>query len=251
MHAARAHEHAAAGAKSAQRPRILRSGAGVGVSSDARVNWTVPRSIELCVPGDAGPQANHDRSGTDGQVLRRREPVAGRRGKDGRRALPESPRRRATERGGGLGRGGARAAEPGRVYYEGLMNRKQEDRPQATMVCPTDTRRDFFLKCGGGLGMMALAQMLQADQNPLAPRKSHFPPKAKNVIFLFMEGGPSQIDLFDPKPALEKWHGTPLPPSMTKDLRLAFTKPDAAVLASPRVFKPFGQCGTEFSDWIP
>jgi hypothetical protein len=99
--------------------------------------------------------------------------------------------------------------------------------------------------------MVALAQLLQADQNPLAPRKSHFPAKAKNVIFMFMEGGPSQIDLFDPKPALQKWHGTPLPPSMTKDLRLAFTKPDAAVLASPRVFTPHGQCGTEFSDWIP
>jgi hypothetical protein len=114
-----------------------------------------------------------------------------------------------------------------------------------------ETRRDFFLKCGGGLGMMALAQLAQADQNPLAPRKSHFPAKAKNVIFLFMEGGPSQIDLFDPKPALQKWHGTPLPPSMTKDMRLAFTKPDAAVLASPRVFTPHGQCGTEFADWIP
>ena len=113
------------------------------------------------------------------------------------------------------------------------------------------TRRDFFLKCGGGLGMMALARLLQADQNPLAPRAPHFAPKAKNVIFLFMEGGPSQIDLFDPKPALQKWHGTPLPPSMTKDLRLAFTKPDAAVLASPRTFQPYGQCGTEFSDWIP
>jgi hypothetical protein len=114
-----------------------------------------------------------------------------------------------------------------------------------------ETRRDFFLKSGGGLGMMALAQLAQADQNPLAPRKSHFPAKAKNVIFLFMEGGPSQIDLFDPKPALQKWHGTPLPPSMTKDMRLAFTKPDAAVLASPRVFTPHGQCGTEFADWIP
>jgi hypothetical protein len=113
------------------------------------------------------------------------------------------------------------------------------------------TRRDFFLKCGGGLGMMALAQLLQADQNPLSPRAPHFAPKAKNVIFLFMEGGPSQIDLFDPKPALQKWHGTPLPPSMTKDLRLAFTKPDAAVLASPRTFDRYGQCGTEFSDWIP
>jgi hypothetical protein len=113
------------------------------------------------------------------------------------------------------------------------------------------TRRDFFLKCGGGLGMVALARLLQADQNPLAPRKTHFPAKAKNVIFLFMEGGPSQIDLFDPKPALQKWHGTPLPPSMTKDLRLAFTKPDAAVLASPRAFTPHGKCGTEFSDWVP
>jgi hypothetical protein len=113
------------------------------------------------------------------------------------------------------------------------------------------TRRDFFLKCGGGLGMVALARLLQADENPLAPRKPHFPGKAKNVIFLFMEGGPSQIDLFDPKPALQKWHGTPLPPSMTKDLRLAFTKPDAAVLASPRVFTPHGKCGTDFSDWIP
>ena len=48
-------------------------------------------------------------------------------------------------------------------------------------------------------------------RNPLAPRKPHFPAKAKNVIFLFMEGGPSQMDLFDPKPELQKWHGKPLP----------------------------------------
>ena len=89
------------------------------------------------------------------------------------------------------------------------------------------------------------------EQNPLAPRKPHFPPKAKNVIFMFMEGGPSQIDLFDPKPELQKWHGKPLPPELTKDLRLAFTKPNAAVLASPRVFTPHGQSGTEFSDFIP
>jgi hypothetical protein len=68
---------------------------------------------------------------------------------------------------------------------------------------------------------------------------------------MFMEGGPSQIDLFDPKPELRKWHGKPLPAEMTKDLRLAFTKPDAAVLASPRTFKPYGQSGIEFSDFIP
>jgi hypothetical protein len=120
------------------------------------------------------------------------------------------------------------------------------------------SRRSFFRECAGGIGAVALAQLLERDgrgaaveQNPLAPRKPHFAPKAKNVIFMFMEGGPSQIDLFDPKPELQKWHGQPLPPELTKDLRLAFTKPNAAVLASPRVFTPHGQSGTEFSDYIP
>jgi hypothetical protein len=120
------------------------------------------------------------------------------------------------------------------------------------------TRRSFFRECAGGIGTIALAQMLEregrgaaVEQNPLAPRQPHFAPRAKNVIFMFMEGGPSQIDLFDPKPELQKWHGKPLPPELTKDLRLAFTKPNAAVLASPRVFTPQGQSGTAFSDYIP
>jgi hypothetical protein len=124
------------------------------------------------------------------------------------------------------------------------------------------TRRRFFEECAGGIGIAALAQLMEregrgatpettAEINPLAPRKPHFAPKAKNVIFMFMEGGPSQIDLFDPKPELQKWSGRPLPESMTKDLRLAFTKPNAAVLASPRTFKPYGQSGIEFSDFIP
>jgi hypothetical protein len=120
------------------------------------------------------------------------------------------------------------------------------------------SRRRFFRDCAGGIGTIALAQLLAGEGraaapavNPLAPKKPHFPAKAKNVIFLFMEGGPSQIDLFDPKPGLEKWHGQPLPPEMTKDLRLAFTKPNAAVLASPRKFTPQGQSGIEFSDYIP
>src|SRR5215475_4245179 len=114
------------------------------------------------------------------------------------------------------------------------------------------TRRKFFRECAGGIGTVALAQLLARDgygatpqQNPLAPRKPHFPGKAKNVIFMFMEGGPSQIDLFDPKPGLQKWSGQPLPAEMTKDLRLAFTKPNAEVLASPRTFKPYGQSGIE------
>src|SRR5580700_7543253 len=131
------------------------------------------------------------------------------------------------------------------------MNREQFRKIQ--------TRRRFFEECAGGIGIMALAQLMEREGrgattpevNPLAPRKPHFAPKAKNVIFMFMEGGPSQIDLFDPKPELQKWSGRPLPESMTKDLRLAFTKPNAAVLASPRTFKPYGQSGTEFSDFIP
>src|SRR5471030_217936 len=68
---------------------------------------------------------------------------------------------------------------------------------------------------------------------------------------LHVHGGRPQLDLFDPKPELEKWSGKPLPAEMTKDLRLAFTKPDAAVLASPRTFQPYGQSGIQFSDYIP
>ena len=115
------------------------------------------------------------------------------------------------------------------------------------------SRRNFLRNCAAGLGTMALADLLHGatDNNPLAPKKSPFPAKAKNVIFMFMEGGPSQIDLFDPKPELQKWHGKSLPPSMTKDLKLAFIKPTAAVLGSPRVFKPYGKCGTTFSDYLP
>ena len=120
------------------------------------------------------------------------------------------------------------------------------------------TRRSFFQECAGGIGIIALAQLMEREGrgavpgvNPLAPKRPHFPAKAKNVIFMFMEGGPSQLDLFDPKPELQKWSGKPLPPSMTKNLRLAFTKPNAAVLASPRTFTPHGQSGIEFSDYIP
>jgi uncharacterized protein (DUF1501 family) len=118
----------------------------------------------------------------------------------------------------------------------------------------TQTRRSFFRDCGAGIGTLALADLLHGSSgpsNPLAPRKPHFEPKAKSVIFMFMEGGPSQMDLFDPKPGLQKWSGQSLPPSMTKDLKLAFIKPTAAVLASPRKFERYGQSGMEFSDFLP
>src|SRR5580692_8463046 len=122
------------------------------------------------------------------------------------------------------------------------------------------SRRNFFRTVGGGIGTVALSSLMQTDgygatgapaASPLAPKPPMFAPKAKNVIFMFMEGGPSQLDLFDPKPELEKWNGKPLPASLTKDLQLAFIKPTAAVLASPRKFTPQGKSGMVLSDWLP
>jgi uncharacterized protein (DUF1501 family) len=115
------------------------------------------------------------------------------------------------------------------------------------------SRRSFFRSCAGGIETLALASLLEREglADPLTPKAPHFAPHAKNVICLFMEGAPSQMDLFDPKPALQKYSGQSLPPSMTKDLRLAFIKPSAAVLASPRKFTPHGKSGIEFSDYIP
>src|SRR3982751_5183789 len=105
--------------------------------------------------------------------------------------------------------------------------------------------------------MIALSQLLardasaSVDSNPLAAKPGHFPARAKNVIFLFMEGGPSQLDLFDPKPDLKKLDGALLPESMRKGLRFAFIKPTAKVWASRREFHPYGNSGMLFSDWLP
>ncbi len=120
-------------------------------------------------------------------------------------------------------------------------------------------RRQFLRGVGGGIGMAALGDLLTADgltaaaseTNPLIPRPPHFVPKAKHVIFLFMEGGPSQFELFDPKPALERFDGQSLPPPMTKDLKLAFIKPTAKVMASHYPFQRRGQCGMELSSLLP
>jgi hypothetical protein len=94
------------------------------------------------------------------------------------------------------------------------------------------TRRDFFTGTASGLGLLALASLLgqdsvhgaEAPADPLAPRQPHFAPRAKNCIFIFMEGAPSQLDLFDPKPKLNELHGQPLPESLLKNVRFAFIK---------------------------
>ncbi len=119
----------------------------------------------------------------------------------------------------------------------------------------TLSRRDFLDRCVGGIGTLAFADLLRAEgemrSDPLAPKAPHFEPKAKNVIFLFQAGAPSQMDLFDPKPTLEKYNGQSLPPELTKNLQLAFIKKNAQVLASAAKFKKCGQSGMEISDFLP
>jgi hypothetical protein len=127
------------------------------------------------------------------------------------------------------------------------------------------SRREFFLRAGLGFGSLAVGAML-ADEGivrraqgeppeinplrPLEPRPAHFAPRAKSCIFLFMEGGPSHIDLFDPKPELTRHHGQPLPASFGK----VFTPMGVGgntLLASKRRFAQHGESGTWVSDWYP
>jgi hypothetical protein len=116
----------------------------------------------------------------------------------------------------------------------------------------TITRRHFFGGCGVGLGKIALAGLLTdafsaRASGPLAPRKPHFPAKAKRVIHLFMAGAPSHLDLFDPKPALQKFEGKPLPPSVIGGQRYAFIRPDANVMGPRFKFKQCGRSGVEIA----
>jgi uncharacterized protein (DUF1501 family) len=115
---------------------------------------------------------------------------------------------------------------------------------------------------GFGFGAWALLDLLRRDglraapspapaENPLAPKAPPLPARAKHVIFLFMQGGPSHIDTFDPKPLLKEHHGRPLPASVTRGLQLQFTKMDAAILGSPQTFSKCGASGIEIADTYP
>ena len=121
-------------------------------------------------------------------------------------------------------------------------------------------RRDFLQNCASGIGVMALAELLGIDglnaaptraDNPMSPRPPHFAPKAKNLIFMFMEGGPSQYELFDEKTVLRRYHGRPLPASQAEGLEFAFIQPTASILASSAEFRRYGECGMELSELIP
>ena len=121
------------------------------------------------------------------------------------------------------------------------------------------TRRHFLLQAGGGCGALALSWLLARDgfaadktapANPLRAKPPRFEAKAKSVIFMFMVGGPSHVDLFDPKPELLKQQGKSLPESFGKPVS-QFTKGDTPLLASTRAFKKYGQSGLEVSDLMP
>jgi hypothetical protein len=112
---------------------------------------------------------------------------------------------------------------------------------------------------GLGFGAWALLDLLSREaravsgtpNNPMAAKPSHFLARAKHVIFLFMQGGPSHIDTFDPKPLLNQLHGQPLPASAAEGLQLRFTKSDAAILGSPQTFRKCGRSGIEIADTYP
>jgi hypothetical protein len=130
------------------------------------------------------------------------------------------------------------------------------------------TRRRMLLDGGAGFGSLAMAYLLRdhaafaaapesttpggkaAAVNPLTSKPPHFKARAKNVIFLFMEGGPSHIDTFDPKPKLQELAGKPLPDSFGKVIT-AMGEYGAPLLASQRKWKQYGKGGTWVSDWLP
>ncbi len=115
------------------------------------------------------------------------------------------------------------------------------------------TRRNFLNKVGMGFGAMALGNLIQdgsveaamtsqTQMNPLMVRRPHFEPKAKRIVHLFMNGGPSHVDTFDRKPMLDKYDGKPLPNLLKTE------RPTGAAYKSPFAFQKYGQCGLEVSD---
>src|SRR6266567_3868955 len=104
------------------------------------------------------------------------------------------------------------------------------------------TRRETLGAMGAGFGMVGLRGLAGAEisNDPLAPKAPHFPAKAKRIIYLFLNGGPSQVDTFDPKPMLDKYQGKPLPAG-----NLRTERKTGNLLKSPFKFERYGQSGIE------
>jgi hypothetical protein len=119
------------------------------------------------------------------------------------------------------------------------------------------TRRWFFKQCGVGLGTVALGSLLNdkllaaPDANPLQQKSPHFAPTARRVIYLFMAGAPSHLDLFDNKPQLAKFNGTLPPAELLKGYRAAFINPQSKLLGPKFKFAKYGNCGAELSELLP
>ncbi|MGV3772208.1 MAG: DUF1501 domain-containing protein [Verrucomicrobiales bacterium] len=120
------------------------------------------------------------------------------------------------------------------------------------------SRRWFLRDCAVGLGSIALGSLMagqsraaSASVDPLAPKLPHFQPKAKNVIFLFMAGAPSHLELFDYKPDLKKWDGQLPPEDLLKGYRAAFINPSSKLLGPKFNFSKHGQSGAEISELLP
>ena len=124
------------------------------------------------------------------------------------------------------------------------------------------TRRHFFDQCGVGVGSIALANLISgashgtisdASSNPLAPKPTNFPARAKRVIYMFMAGGPSQLDMFDHKPMLNRLNGQPIPQSYLDGKRFAFMDSSHRInlLGTRRIFQKYGECGASVSDLLP
>ena len=120
------------------------------------------------------------------------------------------------------------------------------------------TRRHFFSRCALGLGSIALGSLLNQSRastlaNPMSPKRPHFKPRAKNIIYLFMAGGPSQLELFDYKPKLIELNGQPIPESFIEGKRFAFmgSSHGTKLLGTRRAFKRHGQSGMWVSEMFP
>jgi len=130
--------------------------------------------------------------------------------------------------------------------------------PRVPHFVPSLTRRDMLVKGGAGFGALALSYLLgdraasapPAPASPLLPKQTPLRPRAKSVIFLFMEGGPSHLDTFDPKPLLNELAGRPLPESFGKVIT-AMGEAGAPLLESKRAWKRHGESGLWVSDWLP
>lgn len=138
------------------------------------------------------------------------------------------------------------------------MSPFQTDRLEASRTLAAGvTRRYFLQQCQIGLAGLAMSQLSRGAmagaevQRSLVARGGHFPGKVKNVIFLFMAGGPSQLEMFEDKPLLRKYDKQAPPESMTKGRRFAFLKPDAKLMGSRQTFAKYGECGMELSSALP